>query len=82
VTEVEALSCVNQLLGMQLLLYHCLLDLDIQKTTYLHREAIHYGDIIESSLPLITEVKVFEPLEDVLDRAAPLFKERMGRFMQ
>jgi hypothetical protein len=27
-------------------------------------------------------VKVFEPLEDVLDRAAPLFKERMGRFMQ
>jgi hypothetical protein len=46
------------------------------------REAIHYGDIVESSLPLITDTKIFEPLEDDLDRAATLFKERMGRFMQ
>jgi hypothetical protein len=46
------------------------------------REAIHYGDIVESSLPLITDRKIFGPLEDDLDRAASLFKERMGRFMQ
>jgi hypothetical protein len=46
------------------------------------REAIHYGNIVESSLPIITDSKVFEPLEEDLDRAASLFKERMGRFMQ
>jgi hypothetical protein len=46
------------------------------------RESIHYGDIVESSLPLITDSKIFEPLEEDLDKAASLFKERMGRFMQ
>jgi hypothetical protein len=46
------------------------------------REAIHYGNIVQSSLPIITDSKVFEPLEEDLDRATSLLKERMGRFMQ
>jgi hypothetical protein len=46
------------------------------------RESIHYRDKVESSLPLITDSKIFEPLEEDLDKAASLFKERMGRFMQ
>ena len=46
------------------------------------REAMHYGHIIESSLPLITDSKLFEPLESDLGKAAEMFKSRMGRFMQ
>jgi hypothetical protein len=46
------------------------------------REAVHYGSIVESSLPLITDSNIFEPLENDLEKASNLFKERMGRFMQ
>lgn len=46
------------------------------------REAMHYGNIVESSLPLITDSEVYEPLEADLDRAATMFRNRMGRFME
>jgi dUTPase len=46
------------------------------------REAMHYGHIVESSLPLITDAEVFQPLEDHLDEIAKNFRERMGKFMQ
>ncbi len=46
------------------------------------REAVHYGHIVESSLPLITDATVFEPLEDDLEKISNLFRVRMGRFMQ
>jgi hypothetical protein len=45
------------------------------------REAMHYGSIVESSLPLITDAEVYEPLEADLERAQVTFRERMGRFM-
>jgi hypothetical protein len=46
-------------------------------------EAVHYGNIIESSLPIITDaVAVYEPLEADLEKAANLFNDRMGRCMQ
>jgi len=46
------------------------------------REAMHYGNIVESSLPLITDSEVYEPLEADLDKIATLFKNKMGRFME
>ena len=46
------------------------------------RETVHYGYAVESSLPLITDATLFEPLEEDLKETANRFKERMGRFMQ
>jgi hypothetical protein len=46
------------------------------------REAMHYGDIVESSLPLITDAEVYQPLEADLERVQTMFRDRMGRFMQ
>jgi hypothetical protein len=46
------------------------------------REAVHYGQVVESSLPLITDTSVFGTLEEDLEKASNLFRERMGRFMQ
>jgi hypothetical protein len=46
------------------------------------REAVHYGQIIESNLPLITDSAVFEPLENDLEEVAKKFREKMGKFMQ
>ncbi|MEG1724594.1 MAG: RNase H-like domain-containing protein [Anaerovoracaceae bacterium] len=46
------------------------------------REAVHYGQIVESSLPLITDSAVFEPLEKDLEKVANDFRKKMGRFMQ
>jgi hypothetical protein len=46
------------------------------------REAVHYGSIVDSSLPLITDSKIFTPLEEDHEKSSNLFKERMGRFLQ
>jgi len=46
------------------------------------REAMHYGHVVESSLPLITDAEIFEPLESHVDEIAKRFRERMGKFMQ
>ena len=46
------------------------------------RETVHYGYAVESSLPLITDTALFEPLEEDLKETADRFRERMGRFMQ
>ena len=46
------------------------------------RETVHYGYAVESSLPLITDATLFEPLEEDLKETADRFRERMGRFMQ
>jgi hypothetical protein len=46
------------------------------------REAVHYGHVLESNLPIITDAAIYEPLEADLEKAANLFHDRMGRFMQ
>ena len=46
------------------------------------RETVHYGYAVESSLPLITDATLFEPLEEDLKETADRLKERMERFMQ
>ncbi|MFM8446308.1 MAG: hypothetical protein ACKN9Z_03015, partial [Actinomycetota bacterium] len=46
------------------------------------REAMHYGDIVESALPIITDTEVYGPLESDLERVQNMFRDRMGRFMQ
>ena len=45
------------------------------------REAMHFGNIIESSLPLITDTELFSPLEENLEETAKKFRDKMGRFM-
>jgi hypothetical protein len=45
------------------------------------REAMHFGNVIESSLPLITDTEIFSPLEQDLEETARRFRDKMGRFM-
>jgi hypothetical protein len=45
------------------------------------REAMHFGNIVESSLPLITDTEIFSPLEEDLEETAKRFRDKMGRFM-
>ena len=45
------------------------------------REAMHFGNMIESSLPLITDTELFSPLEEDMEETAKKFRDKMGRFM-
>ena len=45
------------------------------------REAVHYGTIVESSLPLITDCELFSPLEDDLVTLTNRFRDKIGRFL-
>jgi dUTPase len=45
------------------------------------REAIQFGYVSEINLPIITDSVLFEPLEDDIDKASKLFKQRVGKFM-
>ena len=40
-----------------------------------------FGNIVESSLPLITDTEIFSPLEEDLEETAKIFRDKMGRFM-
>ncbi len=42
---------------------------------------MHYGNMIESSLPLITDTELFSPLEEDMEETAKKFRDKMGRFM-
>ena len=44
-------------------------------------ECVHYGQILESSLPIITDAEHLQPLEEDLSKLAKNFRVRMGRFM-
>jgi hypothetical protein len=46
------------------------------------RESCHFGQIVESHLPIITDTKHFKPLEDDLENISKEFKKRMGKFMK
>jgi hypothetical protein len=41
------------------------------------REAMHFGNIIESSLPLITDTELFSPLEENLEETAKKFRDKI-----
>jgi hypothetical protein len=45
------------------------------------RESVHFGTIVESSLPLITDCEIFNPLEDDLKTLSDRFRDKIGRFL-
>jgi hypothetical protein len=45
------------------------------------RESVHFGTIIESSLPLITDCELFNPLEDDLKQLSDRFRDKIGKFL-
>jgi hypothetical protein len=42
---------------------------------------VHYGHLVESSLPLLTDVDIFGPLEEEFDQVCKRFRDKMRRFM-
>ena len=47
----------------------------------INRESVHYGQLVESSLPVLTDVDIFGPLEEEFDQVCKRFRDKMGRFM-
>jgi hypothetical protein len=47
----------------------------------LNRGSLHYGQIIESSLPLLSDIEIFGPLEEEFSQVCTRFRDKMGRFM-
>ena len=45
------------------------------------REAVHFGTIVDSSLPLITDTELFNPLEDDLKQLTERFRDKIGKFL-
>jgi hypothetical protein len=45
------------------------------------RESVHFGTIVESSLPLITDCELFSPLEDDLKQLSDRFRDKIGKFL-
>jgi dUTPase len=45
------------------------------------RESVHFGTIVESSLPLITDCELFNPLEDDLKQLSDRFRDKIGKFL-
>ncbi len=46
-----------------------------------NRESVHYGQLVESSLPVLTDFDIFGPLEEEFDQVCRRFRDKMGRFM-
>jgi hypothetical protein len=47
----------------------------------INRESVHYGQLVESSLPVLTDVDILGPLEEEFDQVCRRFRDKMGRFM-
>jgi len=47
----------------------------------INRESLYYGELIESSLPLLSDIDIFGPLEEDLEETCRKFRDKMGRFM-
>ena len=45
------------------------------------RESVHFGTIVDSSLPLIVDCEAFSPLEDDLKQLCDRFRDKIGRFL-
>jgi len=45
------------------------------------REAMHFNNVTEQNLPIITDSILYEPLEKDLEATSKLFKARIGRFI-
>jgi hypothetical protein len=45
------------------------------------RESVHFGTVVESSLPLITDCELFNPLEDDLKQLSNRFRDKIGKFL-
>jgi hypothetical protein len=45
------------------------------------RESVHFGTVVESSLPLITDCELFSPLEDDLKQLSDRFRDKIGKFL-
>jgi hypothetical protein len=46
------------------------------------RESVHFGTIVESALPMITDSEHFNPLEEDLKQLSDRFRDRIGKFLQ
>jgi hypothetical protein len=46
------------------------------------RESVHFGTIVESALPMITDSELFNPLEEDLKQLSDRFRDRIGKFLQ
>ena len=47
----------------------------------INRESFHYGQIVESYLPVLSDLEIFGPLEEEFDQVCKRFRDKMGRFM-
>ena len=47
----------------------------------INRESLYYGELIESSLPLLSDIDIFGPLEEDLEETCRKFRDKMGRLM-
>jgi len=45
------------------------------------RESVHFGQIVDSSLPLITDSELFQPLEEDLKQLSDRFRDKIGKFL-
>jgi hypothetical protein len=45
------------------------------------RESVHFGTVVESSLPLIADCELFNPLEDDLKHTCDRFRGKIGKFL-
>jgi hypothetical protein len=45
------------------------------------RESVHFGTVVESSLPLIADCELFNPLEDDLKHTCDRFRDKIGKFL-
>ena len=45
------------------------------------RESVHFGTIVESSLPLITDCELFNPLDEDLKELSDRFRDKIGRYL-
>jgi hypothetical protein len=47
----------------------------------INRESMHYGQLVESSLPLMSDIEIFGPLEEEFNQVCKRFRDKIGRFM-
>jgi hypothetical protein len=47
----------------------------------INRESLYHGEIVESSLRLLSDIDILGPLEDEFDQVCKRFRDKMGRFM-
>jgi hypothetical protein len=47
----------------------------------INRESLYHGEIVESSLPLLSDIDILGPMEDEFDQVCKRFRDKMGRFM-